>query len=598
MKNKISFGLLVLLTFSSAGPTFAQDSDDWLMSSFKLDKSMDIVRFMADRWRTRGGGNPGFDQSLDHVYEYLRANDFEKAGTLEIIEGPLTLSRLAWHPVSASLSFLDGEVLETLEVNPTLIAKFSASTPEGGTIATVVDVDLGSKAEHYAGIDVRGKIVLARGNLTRVYTEAIKQRGAIGIISDNLRAEELYKTHPQMVRVGSLPDAKPERLRTRESWALKIPPRTGDKIRDHLRGGPIEISVKIETRYFEGPQRAVVAEIPGASFPEERIVLVAHVDNNAPGAHNNASGVATHAELARSLSAAIQRGDIERPERTITFLFSAEHVGSTMWLRQSRDRAAGVILMLNGDMTGFDTENHGGVYRYERTPDPATHSPRSPEERHPEDRVSGWGFRAFRGTPYPGHYLNDLMWSEVLKQSEKTGWKVHQNPFEGGSDHDDFLITGVTSALSWYWEDPYISTNLDTPDKIDPKSMRNVAVLHGKVVLAIASASSKEARRVLDLIKAGMDTRLARELDTAKKRLAASAPEKRAKIETEERKQLALWLAWYAEAARSVETLVVGKADDLVKMHIEQVVEHWKEQVGIVRSELFTRAKPLVPPGK
>lgn len=598
MKNKIAFGLLALLFFGSTQRTFAQSADDWLMSGFRLEESMDIVRFMADRWRTRGGGNPGFDESLDHVHEYLRTNEFEKAGTLEIIEGPLTLSRLAWDPVSASLSFLEGAPLETLKDNPTMIAKFSASTPNGGTTATIVDVGLGSAGEHYAGIDVKGKIVLARGTLSRVYTEAVKKRGAIGIVSDNLRADELYETHPQMVRVGSLPDAKPKELRAREAWALKIAPRSGDEIRERLRGGPIEMSVKVETRYYEGPQRAVVAEIRGASHPNERIVLVAHVDNNAPGAHNNASGVATHAELARSISAAIQSGELKRPERTITFLFAAEHVGSTMWLRQSRERAKGVILMLNGDMTGFDTENHGGVFRFERTPDPATHSPRSAEERHPEDRVSGWGFRAFRGTPYPGHYLNDLMWSEVLKQSERTGWKVHQNPFEGGSDHDDFLITGVTSALSWYWEDPYISTNLDTPDKIDPKSMRNVAVLHGNVVLRIASASSDEAHRVLELIQEGMKVRLARELATASKRLDAAAPEKRAKIETEERKQLGLWLTWYEQAARSVESLVLGEADDLVKMHIEQLVERWKEQVGVVRGELFAPSKPLTPASK
>ena len=564
-----------------------QDSDHWIESSFHIDGSMEIVEFLSARWRTRGGGNPGFDQSIDHVRGYLRSHGFEAAGTLRVIEGPLTLHPLAWDPAAASLSIEGEEPLQTLSANPTMIAKFSGSTAEGGVVAELIDVGAGDAPEHYANLDVRGKIVLARGHLGGTFKNAVTERGAIGVVSDNLRANELYATHPEMVRVGSLPVLEADELRARKTWALKIPPRVGDLLRKRLESGAVKLHVDIKTQYYDGPQRALVAEILGATLPDERIVLMAHLDNNAPGAHNNASGIATHAELARILAAAVSRGELKRPERTITFLFAAEHDGSRMYLAQSPTMADSVAVMLNGDMTGLDTENHGGIYRFERMPDPATLSPRPRADRHPEDRFSGWGFRPFSDDPYPGHYLNDLMWDVIQRQAAHAGWHVHQNPFEGGSDHDDFLVKGVAAALSWYWEDPFLSTSLDTPDKVSPLSMRNVAVVHGRVALAIASGTERDAHHVLALIEANMGRRLERERRTALRRMAASSDEDRERIVAEERKLLTLWADWYDEAARSVTALVVGASGPALDQHIEAVVTRWRAYVKALEPEIF-----------
>ena len=109
-------------------------------------------------------------------------------------------------------------------------------------------------------------------------------------------------------------------------------------------------------------QYNVVAFLPGFDYPEEVILMGAHLDcvvsflgdanKNAPGADDNASGVAAMLELAR-----VFKKNKYKPKRTICFVgFAAEEVG----LLGSRDFAANsrldIRLMVNNDMIAHDSE--------------------------------------------------------------------------------------------------------------------------------------------------------------------------------------------------------------------------------------------------
>jgi len=106
-------------------------------------------------------------------------------------------------------------------------------------------------------------------------------------------------------------------------------------------------------------QNSVIATIKGAELPDEIVVVGAHLDsinqqdnNSAPGADDDASGVAAVTETLRVLMKAGFK-----PKRTIQFMaYAAEEVG----LRGSGEiaeqyRAAGknVVAALQLDMTGF-----------------------------------------------------------------------------------------------------------------------------------------------------------------------------------------------------------------------------------------------------
>lgn len=108
------------------------------------------------------------------------------------------------------------------------------------------------------------------------------------------------------------------------------------------------------------PQRSVIMTIRGTTRPDEVVVIGGHLDSialggksaTAPGADDDASGIATLTEVARALLAA----DF-RPERTIKFMaYAAEEVGLRGSLRIAKDfraRGVDVVGVLQLDMTNY-----------------------------------------------------------------------------------------------------------------------------------------------------------------------------------------------------------------------------------------------------
>ncbi|MEO8840349.1 MAG: M20/M25/M40 family metallo-hydrolase [Kofleriaceae bacterium] len=108
------------------------------------------------------------------------------------------------------------------------------------------------------------------------------------------------------------------------------------------------------------PQKSVVLTIPGTTRADEVIVLGGHLDSiamagissNAPGADDDASGIATLTEIARGLLAADYR-----PERTIKVIaYEAEEVGlrgSQAIVKDFQRAHTNVVGALQLDMTNF-----------------------------------------------------------------------------------------------------------------------------------------------------------------------------------------------------------------------------------------------------
>jgi leucyl aminopeptidase len=106
------------------------------------------------------------------------------------------------------------------------------------------------------------------------------------------------------------------------------------------------------------PQKSVIMTIPGTTRASEVIVIGGHLDSiavggvssTAPGADDDASGIATVSEVARALLASGVR-----PERTIQFMgYAAEEVGlrgSQKIVRDYKARGVNVVGALQLDMT-------------------------------------------------------------------------------------------------------------------------------------------------------------------------------------------------------------------------------------------------------
>jgi Zn-dependent M28 family amino/carboxypeptidase len=339
-------------------------------------------------------------------------------------------------------------------------------------------------------------------------------------------------------------------------------------MRERLKNGPVQVKVDIESTFYEGPNRSLIAEIPGAIKPDERIVVVAHVQE--PGANDNASGSATLYVMAASLAHAIRTRALVAPRRTLTFIWTDEIRGSRQWLTANPELAKAVQYMFSLDMTGEDTAKTGGTFLIEKQPDPSAVWPR------PSDPHSEWGASQVKAETLKGSLLNDLHLAVCLRQAKETKWVVRTNPYEGGSDHTVFGEAGIPSLLNWHFTDRYYHTNLDRPDKTSALEMLNVGVAVGTSAWFLASADERDANAVVDLLAASAASRLALEQKQGAALVAVATD--RGKAEEIEAALMAAWRKWYGEALESVRRLPTGAPSAVLDAKVAQAQQQLRAQ--------------------
>ena len=283
-----------------------------------------------------------------------------------------------------------------------------------------------------------------------------------------------------MFQWGSVPyDADAKAFGFKASW------RAAARMRERLKNGPVQVKVEIQSTFYDGPNRSLIAEIPGSVKPDERIVAVAHVQE--PGANDNASGTGTLWVLAAGLAHAVRTGALTAPGRTLTFIWTDEIRGSRQWLSAYPEQAKAVQYMFSLDMTGEDTAKTGGTFLIEKQADPTAVWSR------PSDPHTEWGAGDVKANTLKGSLLNDLHLAVCLRQAKETKWVVRTNPYEGGSDHTVFAEAGVPSLLNWHFTDRFYHTNLDRPDKTSPLSIYNVGMAVATSMWFLASADDRDA---------------------------------------------------------------------------------------------------------
>ena len=275
--------------------------------------------------------------------------------------------------------------------------------------AAVVSVGAG-QPEDWAGKDVAGKIVLGDAPMSRLFTEAVTKRGALGVLAYSLPDYTQPERYPTSIQFGRIPLDTASR-----SWGIFLSFGAREQLRRALAAGPLTVRVTTDARLFPSEERTVVADVRGATQPDERFVFSAHVQE--PGANDNASGVGAQMEMARVLARLVRDGAYS-PERTITFLWGNEIVGTRRYLESDPARTRGVRWGMSLDMVGEDTELTGGTFLIEKMPDPSAVWTRG-DERHSE-----WGGKPLAVEDIRPHYFNDLVLARALDQSAATGWVV------------------------------------------------------------------------------------------------------------------------------------------------------------------------------
>ncbi|MGW1679892.1 M28 family peptidase [Saccharopolyspora sp. NPDC002376] len=293
-----------------------------------------------------------------------------------------------------------------------VVVGYNAYSPPGDVTSDVVYVNYGLPDDYAKlaemGVDVRGKIVLARyGQSFRgVKSKAAEEHGAAGVIiysdpaDDGFTKGPVYPDGPWRNADGiqrgsvqyifqypgdpltpgepSTPDA--QRLDPSEAENMTTVPTTpisygqaqhllaalqgpvapkewqgGLDMEYRVGPGPTEVNLDLDIDYEQTPVNDVIVEIPGAKHPEQKVVLGAHFDSWTYGTKDDVAGWTTVMEAARAMSEMQKRG--WQPDRTIVLAgWDGEEyglLGSTEWVEQHRaDLLKNATVYLNMDGAG------------------------------------------------------------------------------------------------------------------------------------------------------------------------------------------------------------------------------------------------------
>lgn len=527
---------LILFALSITLSAFSQQAFENhytdLRAEFSADNTHNTAAFVEQYWRL--AGNKGFDESIYYVEKILKDAGFKKEVSGEV-DGPLTyrietrnMKRPTWEPVDATLS-IEGESIPVLQfsTNRNMIATYSASTPTEGVTAELVDLGKG-KREDFEGKDLTGKIVMAESSASQVYKQAIA-KGAVGVLAYSLPKYTQPEKNVNSIQFQSIPYADS----LTQKWAIMLSYQAKERLRAALAKGPVKLNIKIETKIYRAKELTIVANARGNVKPDERFVYSAHVQE--PGANDNATGVATLAEMARTTAKLIQQKKFS-PQRTITFLWGDEIVSTNRYIKDDAKRAEGIKWGLSLDMVGEDVSKTGGSFLIEKMPDPSAIWTRG-KEKHTE-----WGGGVLKESQMFPHYFNDLLLNRCLQQAKSNGWVVNTNPFEGGSDHTPFLNAKIPGLLMWHFTDVYYHTDGDRLEMTSAEEMKNVGVSALATAYILASADENATLTLIDEIQNNARERLDVEIALSKEAVG-----KGAKV-ADEQHILEVWTSYYTTA--------------------------------------------------
>ncbi len=500
---QIPMRMRVFLVFLCAvfSSVYAQSSGHFFSAvrkEIKGERAFETVAFVEKRWRVVG--NAGFNESIYHIEEKLKAAGFVLASDAKpsdrmryrIEKKPM--QKPTWEPLSARIT-IEGTDKPLLDfaTNRNMVAINSASTPPEGIHAEVVYVGNGQTTD-FEGKEVTGKIVFGEGSLFALYRNALS-RGAIGVMAYGLPHYTQPEKNTHSIQFGSIPMS----TAGDQKWGILLSYHARNRLLDAINRGNGKLHVQIATKSYNSEELTIIAEVLGQNKPDERFVFSAHVQE--PGANDNASGVGTLLEMARVTAQLLQKG-VYKPHRTLTFLWGDEIVSTRRYIREDTVRARGIRWGMSLDMVGEDTDKTGGSFLIEKMPDPSAVWTRG------EDKHSEWGGSPMKISDIVPHYFNDLVIDLCKQQGKYANWTVNTNPFEGGSDHTPFLEAKKPGLLLWHFTDQFYHTDGDRLEMVSPKTMQNVGACALVTALTLTTANEQTIRQTAQLLAKAAKIRL------------------------------------------------------------------------------------------
>ena len=473
-----------------------ENYSDILNTRFTGDLSYNTTAFVEKYWRAVG--NTGFNESIWEVTRKLEDIGFvleDNASPNQRLTYRIekrSLKYPTWEPVDACLEIQgEKEPLLQFSSNRNMIAWNSYSTKKGGISAEVVYLET---LKDTTKINLSNKIVFVEVHPKKIFKAAVVNRGALGIIAYDNPDYLQPKKNTTSIQFKMFPlneDVK--------SWGLLLSYDAKERLKKKLKTGKTILNVEIDTKVYPSEELTVVADIKGDTYPEQRLVFSAHVQE--PGANDNATGVGVALEMASVTAKLIQEGEFS-PNRTISFLWGDEIVSTRRYVKEDSLRAKNIKWGISLDMVGENTALTGGSFLIEKMPDPSAIWTRG------KDKHTEWGGKKMKLDQMQPHYLNDFTLKQFSTQGKRANWIVSTNPFEGGSDHVPFLRADIPSVLFWHFTDQFYHTDNDRLDKVSKETLKNVGIAALTCAYTLVNANNETAIAMIKDIKTAALSRL------------------------------------------------------------------------------------------
>ena len=444
-----------------------------IRSEVKTEEAMNFMRqvYSTDRWFTF----PKFQETAEYLKQSMKGiglEDVELSGVPAdgSSQSGFWTMPLAWDVKSARLEIVDPPVpsdiatLTDYQKIPASLGMWSGATPPEGVMAELVslpDADLPGLGEMH----LTGKLVLMNQNPAG-FKWALVKSGALGAINT-------FSENPSLENGRQWINAWGD-----QGWgftkgstpllSFSISPREGALVRKLLaERGVVRVRATVDSRYYAGTYPLVTGVIRG-SGPEEVLTLGHSFEQ---GAQDNATGVAAMLESLATLNRLILSGKLPRPKRSIRLLTMGELYGSMYYIEAYPDRIRRTVAAMCMDTPAASYDLAGTEYTFYMNPHAA------------KSYTDGFILRVAQ---------------EYFSQVHRP-WHEHQSM----SGTDTYLSEPMINVPTvWAYSGSGVETHHnseDTPDRVDPRSLGDVATVNAAYLYYLANASESEAMWLAEL---------------------------------------------------------------------------------------------------
>lgn len=350
----------------------------------------------------------------------------------------------------------------------------------------IVDMDKGSEASAYEGVDLHGKLLFTHEQVKK-YRWAFA-KGAVGILSDYINATDFFRSSIDLPDIrnytGFWWDYSEGEAK---GFGYVLSPRLSAELKklcdmqkqryaDGECDSPYPKAIAyMDTSIEEGHIEVVEATLPGKS--KETILITAHLCHPYASANDNASGVSGAIETLIALKRSIERGALKPLEKTIKVILIPEFTGTYHYINQ--EDVSCCVAGINLDMIGAKQEGITG-------PITLTHLPYASPSIAGE--LASLLMEEIKQEPA---CAEDILFQNVLIKEEAFGL---------GSDH--FILSDpqvhIPCVMLGQMPDLYYHTSGDTLARMDMAVLKYSTLLAASYVYLLSNPQQKDVEAIFD----------------------------------------------------------------------------------------------------